>query len=150
MSKNEAKAYVYSEYDAWIDKLSEEESGDEKYGVFEEEGSLYINSKPGEILEIETNDLPSWARGQIATVGATIVTAGSPDTIVSGESKVFLDGLPIARINDSTAHGGSIVTGSTKIFVNGIPAAIIGSQTVDPTIVGVVPSIGGSIVSNIE
>lgn len=157
MSKSEAKKFVYSKYDVWKGKSSKnekevevEEMKDEKFGVFEKDGNLYLNSKPGEVLSIETEDLPYWAREQIATVGANIATVGPPDSIVSGDSNVLLNGIPIARINDSTAHGGVIVSGSTKIFVNGRPVAIIGGQTIDPTVTGQVPNVGGPITNNIN
>jgi uncharacterized Zn-binding protein involved in type VI secretion len=143
MSKSEAKTYVYSEYEAWLDELSEEE-----YGIIEKDGKLYLNSKPGEVLSIKTNDLPMWARGQIATLGATIAVVGPPDAIVEGDSNVLLDGLPIARVGDSTAHGGTIVEGSERIFVNGKPVAFIGGQAVDPMVLGLVPCVGGPITKN--
>ena len=143
MSKGEAKTYVYSEYEAWLDKQSEEE-----YGIIEKDGNLYLNSKPGEVLSIKTEDLPGWARGQIATVGATIAVVGPPDAIVEGDSNVLLDGLPIARVGDRTAHGGTIVEGSKRIFVNGQPVAFIGGHAVDPMVTGAVPHAGGPIIKN--
>ena len=146
MSKSEAKTFVYSKYDAWI-------SGEEKkkkYGIIEKDKNIYINSKPGEVLSINTKDLPNWARQKIATVGATIAVVGPPDSIIEGDANVLLDGLPIARVGDSTAHGGKITEGSKRIFVNGKPAAFIGGQTVDPTISGTVPSVGGVITNNVK
>lgn len=145
MTKSEAKSYVYSQYEAWL----EEQSGDEKYGVIEKDGKLYINSKPGEVLSITTMDLPIWARGQIATVGAQIVVVGPPDTVTEGDSNVLLDGRPIAREGDGTAQGGVIVEGSDKIFVNGKPAAFIGAMTTNPMVdPGPKPRVGGPITSN--
>ncbi len=124
------------------------EKDDEEYGIIERDGNLYLNSKPGEVLSIKTEDLPAWARGQIATVGATIAVVGTPDSIVEGDSNVLLDGLPIARLGDATAHGGEIVEGSDRIFVNGQPVAFIGGQAVDPMISGTVPNVGGPITHN--
>jgi uncharacterized Zn-binding protein involved in type VI secretion len=148
MSKSEAKELVYSQYEAWIGEPSEE-SEDEKYGIIEKNGNLYLNSKPGEVLSIKTEDLPAWAQEQIATVGASIAVAGPPDTITTGDNNVLLDGRPIARVGDSTAHGGEIINGSNTIFVNNKPVAIIGGFAIDPTISpGPVPSVGGPIVSN--
>ena len=142
MTQSEAKNYVYSEYENWL------EEQDKKHGVIEKDGKLYIKSKPGEVLSIKTQDLPQWAQGKIATVGATISGAGTPDTINEGDKNVLLDGLPIARKGDGTAQGGKIVEGSDKIFVNGIPVAVIGSQTVNPMVTGNIPHVGGPIINN--
>ncbi len=147
MSKSEAKTYVYTAYDEWLDKTTQVE----EYGIIEKDGNLYLNSKPGEVLEIKTNELPPWARGQIATVGAMIAVVGPPDTITSGDTSVLLDGLPIARLGDETAHGGKIVEGSERIFVNGQAVALIGGQAVDPMVSGTgVPNVGGPIVKNVN
>lgn len=146
MSSSEAETFVYDEYDAWLEQISDKE----EYGIIEKDGNLYLKSKPGEVLSIKTSDLPSWARGRIATVGAYIVIVGPPDTIIEGDSNVLLDGLPIARIGDATAHGGTIIEGSEKIFVNGKPVAFIGGKTVDTVVTGTVPNVGGSIVGNVE
>jgi uncharacterized Zn-binding protein involved in type VI secretion len=150
MSKSEANTYVYAEYDKWIESLNPTaETEKEKYGIIEEDGNLYLNSRPGEVLEIKTSDLPAWAQDQIATLGASIAVVGAPDTIVEGDSNVLLDGLAIARVGDGTAHGGSITEGSKNIFVNGKAVAIIGGFATDPTVSpGPVPSVGGPIVSN--
>jgi len=150
MSKSEANIFVREEYAKWKESLNpkEEEDEEEKYGVIEKDGNLYLNSKPGEILEIKTKDLPGWARGTIATLGATVTTAVLPDEITSGDSNVLLNGLPIARLSDSTAFGGNIVEGSENIFVNGKTDALIGSMTVNPAITPAVPYSGGPIVAN--
>lgn len=42
---------------------------------------------------------------------------GPPDTIVKGSAKVFIKGLPAARMGDSTAHGGVIVLGCFTVLV---------------------------------
>jgi len=145
MTKSEAKEYVYSQYNSWL----EEQSNKTMYGVVERDGNLYINSKPGEILSIKTEDLPAWARGKIATVGATVSVVGPPDTISEGDKNVLLDGHPISRVNDSTVQGGVIVEGSKNIFVNGKPVAIIGGSTVNPMISRAgVPYVGGPILAN--
>lgn len=119
-----------------------------EYGITEKDGVVYINSKPDEVLSIKTEDLPQWARGKIATVGATIAVTGPPDSVVEGDKNVLLDGLPVARVGDATAQGGTIVEGSDKIIINGKQAAIIGSQTTNPMVSGGVPHVGGQIVSN--
>jgi uncharacterized Zn-binding protein involved in type VI secretion len=122
---------------------------EKEYGVIEKGGKLYLKSKPGETLSVKTSDLPAWARGQIATVGAQIAVACGADSVVQGDSKVLLDGRPVARIGDETGHGGEIVEGSDKIFVNGKQAAFIGAQTVDPMVAtGPLPCVGGQITHN--
>ncbi len=182
MSKSEAKSYVNSEYNTWVEKrlnnwLAEcalaggipgeddcthcdnakgaakekcqEKLDDEKYGIIEKDGNLYLNSKPGEVLNIKTSDLPTWAQGKIATVGANIAVVGPPDSIVEGDEYVLLDGVPIARVGDATAHGGQITEGSETIFVNGKAVAIIGGFAVDPSVLpGPIPAVGGQITNN--
>jgi uncharacterized Zn-binding protein involved in type VI secretion len=51
----------------------------------------------------------------------------------------------IARVGDSTSHGGLIVTGSTNVFVNGRPAATTASNHVCPMVTPppVKPHVGG-------
>lgn len=171
MDKKAADVYVEAEYDKWVDeKLKaflaacalggglpdedrcihcDDEEGMETgkcYGVIEHGGKLYINSKPGQKLMITDDDLPEWAKGQLATVGASIAVVGSPDTAIGGDPNVVYNGLPVVREGDSTAHGGIIVDGSKNILVNGKPAAIIGSYAVDPSVEGSgVPRVGGPI-----
>lgn len=146
MSKSEAKEHVYQQYDKW---LNEEENDDEEYGVIEKDGKLYINSEPGKVLKIKKTDLPDWARGQLVVIGATITTAGVPDSVVSGDNNVLLNGLPVACINDSTAQGGVITEGSDKIFINGKKAAYIGAFASSPMVGGGgVPYVGGPITAN--
>lgn len=146
MSSNEAEELVFSKYDEWIG----ESEKDEDYGIIEKNGNLYLNSKPKEVLSIKTEELPSWAREQMVTVGATINDAGGVDSIISGDSNVLLNGLPVARVNDSTAHGGTITEGSSKIFVNGVPAAFIGAFVSCPMVTGSVPHVGGPIIGNAQ
>lgn len=163
MSRSDARTYVNAEYDKFVDELLEkwlmackanggipgEDTCSYEYGVIEKDGNLYLNSKPGEVLEINSEDLPEWARGKIAKLGATIAIVGPPDTITEGDNNVLLDGIPVARVGDSTAHGGEVVEGSEKIFINGKPAAIIGGYAVDPLVgPGPVPAVGGAITSN--
>jgi uncharacterized Zn-binding protein involved in type VI secretion len=121
---------------------------EEEYGITEKDGVVYINSRPGKVLSIKSSDLPIWARGQIAKVGATIVVTGPPDTVAEGDEYVLLDNLPVARVGDGTIQGGTIINGSDKIIINGKQAAVIGSQTTNPMVSGYVPHVGGPIVSN--
>ena len=152
MSKSEANSFVQEEYEKWKSSLNptESEEEDEKYGIIEKDGNLYLNSKPGEVLEIKTKDLPNWAREKIATVGAEIMVGGPLDQIAEGDSNVLLDGLPIARVGDETVQGGVITVGSENIFVNGKPVAIIGGMTTNSQLTGTVPHIGGPIINNVN
>ncbi len=126
----------------------EKEEITSKPGIVEYEGRLYINSPPGEVLRITPEDLPNWASLIMVTVGATATCTGPPSTIVTGDENVLLNGLPVARINDETSHGGKITEGSDLIYINGVRAAIIGSNTVCPMVTGTVPHVGGPITSN--
>ncbi|NCB57632.1 MAG: hypothetical protein EOM46_09030 [Gammaproteobacteria bacterium] len=53
----------------------------------------------------------------------------SVNTISSGSDDVFINGLPVARVGDSTSCGATIVAGSSTVFINGKPAALLGSAT---------------------
>jgi|GEM_PF-2114735 len=119
-----------------------------KFGVYEVDGILFITSPPGEKLIITRSDLPVWARDQIVTVGAMISAVGPPDTVRTGDYNVILDGRAIARIGDQTATGGNIVEGSATIFINGEPAAYVGAYAINPMVTGLVPRVGGVILTN--
>ena len=131
--------------DEIMDELEDETT---KAGVNLVDGKLYINSSPGEVLKITSSDLPGWASSEMVVVGAMAVCVGPPSIITTGANDVILNGLPVARINDQTSHGGSIVVGSDKIFINGTPATFVGAQTVCPMVTGVVPHVGGPISNN--
>lgn len=49
--------------------------------------------------------------------------------IATGSPNVFINGVPAARIGDSTSCGANIISGSSSVFINGLPAAIMGSAT---------------------
>ncbi|USN46053.1 MAG: PAAR domain-containing protein [Candidatus Woesearchaeota archaeon] len=84
----------------------------------------------------------------MVTVGASITNVGPPDTVATGDNNVLLNGKPVARLDDMTAHGGTIVDGSSNIFINGVPAAYVTGMTVCPMVApGPVPHIGGPIVT---
>ena len=54
----------------------------------------------------------------VAVVGGTCMcAAGGPDAITSGSSIVSIQGQPVARVGDRTAHGGTIVQGQAYIIV---------------------------------
>jgi uncharacterized Zn-binding protein involved in type VI secretion len=92
----------------------------------------------------------------MVTLGAMILDMGGPpDYVISGDPDVFLNGLPVARVKDHTAHGGQIEEGSDRIFINGVPAAFRGGYASCPqmtTLPGVTtsfsPHFGGDIVWN--
>lgn len=121
---------------------------EEEWGVIvNEDGSVELISPPdGGVLSLTGADLPfSLIPLPLATVGSMVVNVGPPDTVIEGDPKVLLNGMPIARIGDGTAHGGEIVTGNTNVLVNGVPAAQISSFAICPQMTGVVPHVGGPI-----
>ncbi len=56
-------------------------------------------------------------------------TGHSVNNIVSGADNVFINGVPAARVGDTTSCGATIITGSSTVTINGMPAAIMGSVT---------------------
>ncbi|MFC2027747.1 PAAR domain-containing protein [Chloroflexota bacterium] len=121
---------------------------EKKYGVIESEGRLDLISPPDGPLIINRDDLPEWARYQIAVVGAAVLCVGPTSKIMTGDKRVFIDGLPVARRGDITVTGGIIIQGSKHIFVNGFPVACIGDYVVEPRIIGIIPAVGGPIITN--
>jgi uncharacterized Zn-binding protein involved in type VI secretion len=116
-----------------------------EYGVIERDGNLYLVSPPNGVLEISLEDLPEWAQPWMVTVGAMCSCVGPPSEVVTGDTRVLLEGRAVARVNDKTSHGGVIVDGSDRIFVNGVPAAYFGGMQVCPEYVFPVPHVGGPI-----
>lgn len=51
-----------------------------------------------------------------AMVGDMCVCVGPPDTIAMGSTTVFVGGMPLARLGDSTVHGGTIVLGEFTVL----------------------------------
>ena len=110
--------------------------------------NMYLISPPGETLRLSLDDLPEWARYQIITVDDMAVCVGPPDSVVEGDTSILLNGKPISRLGDGTVQGGTIVEGSDRIFINGVPAAFLGGFHVCPQITGVVPHVGGPVISS--
>lgn len=54
-----------------------------------------------------------------AGLGSMCVCAGPPDTIIKGSATVLAGGRPLARMGDTTAHGGTIVLGCPTVLVGG-------------------------------
>jgi uncharacterized Zn-binding protein involved in type VI secretion len=82
----------------------------------------------------------------MVTVGATCICVVGSDVVATGDTSVILEGLPVARVNDTTSHGGVILEGSDRIFVNGVPAAYLGGFHACPMVApGPVPHVGGPI-----
>lgn len=52
-----------------------------------------------------------------AVQGDTCVCPVPPNSIATGSGRVFINGLPAARQNDLTAHGGQISTGSPTVQI---------------------------------
>jgi uncharacterized Zn-binding protein involved in type VI secretion len=53
-----------------------------------------------------------------ARVTDMCVCVGPPDVIALGSFKVFIKGLPAARLGDMTAHGGAIVMGMPTVLIS--------------------------------
>lgn len=73
------------------------------------------------------------------------------DTIAAGSGNVFINGMPAARVGDTTAGHGcfpptTIQAGSSTVFINGIPAARVGDPIVPHACPLTVPH-GGTIAS---
>jgi uncharacterized Zn-binding protein involved in type VI secretion len=54
-----------------------------------------------------------------ARVGDMAVCVGPPDAIVKGSATVLVGNMPVARMSDSTAHGGTIVAGAPTVLIGG-------------------------------
>ena len=54
-----------------------------------------------------------------AVMGDMCTCVGLPDTIIKGSATVFIGGKPVARMGDSTAHGGVIVAGCPTVQIGG-------------------------------
>ncbi|WP_249976930.1 PAAR domain-containing protein, partial [Vreelandella olivaria] len=54
---------------------------------------------------------------------------GGPHRIVSGARTMFVDGMPVARVGDTSSCGATITTGAAWFEVEDAPAAINGSAT---------------------
>lgn len=54
-----------------------------------------------------------------ARMGDMCTCVGPPDSIVKGSATVMVSNMPLARLGDSTAHGGSIVVGAPTVMVGG-------------------------------
>ena len=52
-----------------------------------------------------------------AVVGNMCTCAGPPDSIIAGSATVKFDGMPAARMGDSTAHGGLITAGFPAVMI---------------------------------
>lgn len=55
----------------------------------------------------------------VAVVGNPCTCVGPPDVIVMGSTTVFAGGRMVARIGDTTAHGGKIIVGFPTVVVGG-------------------------------
>lgn len=57
-------------------------------------------------------------------------TCGGTNWSPSALSKLSIDGIPVALLNDVSSSGRQIVQGSYKITVNGIPVSYQGCKTI--------------------
>lgn len=51
------------------------------------------------------------------------------NAIITSQSQVLVDNLPVACVGDKTACGAVIITGSSTFSINGKPVAYLGSAT---------------------
>jgi uncharacterized Zn-binding protein involved in type VI secretion len=54
-----------------------------------------------------------------ACMGDMCTCVGPPDSIIKGSGTVMVSNKPLARMGDSTAHGGTIVVGFPTVMVGG-------------------------------
>ncbi|MCE0557544.1 MULTISPECIES: PAAR domain-containing protein [unclassified Motilimonas] len=54
-----------------------------------------------------------------AVMGDMCVCVGPPDSIVKGSMTVLVSNRPVARMGDTTAHGGTIVVGMPTVLIGG-------------------------------
>ena len=54
-----------------------------------------------------------------ARVGDICVCVGPPDSIVKGSATTLVGSMPVARVGDTTAHGGTIVGMTPTILIGG-------------------------------
>ncbi len=52
-----------------------------------------------------------------ALQGDKLVCTGPSDTITGGSTSVLINGKAVARMGDSTAHGGQIVAGNPTVLI---------------------------------
>jgi len=52
-----------------------------------------------------------------ALQGDKLVCTGPSDTITGGSTSVLINGKAVARMGDSTAHGGKIVAGNLTVLI---------------------------------
>jgi uncharacterized Zn-binding protein involved in type VI secretion len=55
----------------------------------------------------------------VAGVGSMCICVGPPSTVVKGSATVLAGGKPVARMGDTTAHGGTIAIGCPTVLVGG-------------------------------
>jgi uncharacterized Zn-binding protein involved in type VI secretion len=55
----------------------------------------------------------------VAGVGSMCSCVGPPSTVIMGSATVLAGGKPVARMGDTTAHGGTIVLGCATVLVGG-------------------------------
>ena len=53
----------------------------------------------------------------VATVGSKCTCSGPPDTIAAGSTLVKVNGKAVARMGDSTVHGGVLVQGDPGVLL---------------------------------
>lgn len=54
-----------------------------------------------------------------AVVGDMVLCVGPPDRLAVGSATVMIEGKPIVRTGDETAHGGSVTLGYPTVLIGG-------------------------------
>lgn len=52
----------------------------------------------------------------VAVVGGMVTCVGPPDALVMGSATVLAGNMPIVRMGDSTAHGGTVILGAPTVL----------------------------------
>lgn len=51
-----------------------------------------------------------------AVVGGMVTCVGPPDTLIMGSTTVMAVGMPLVRMGDPTAHGGTVIIGCPTVM----------------------------------
>lgn len=72
----------------------------------------------GPIIESGGNTIVKIFGIPVAVVGAKCICIGPPDSVTQGSSIVKINGKPIVRMGDGTAHGGKVIIGMPIVMAD--------------------------------